>query len=205
MTGTETAASPVTRWRRIDVYADAVRWDGSPEVLAVLGDWDAEPTLEHDGPEGVLRVWGHWDRYAGASLGDWLVRDPRRGVSRLSPEDFAERFGDPDAGGFAAGTGERDACELLLDRAQGDLDWARGQLDRLAAALRESQREAAAAARLERDRIRALAVTHGALCVCRCGLGDLPDPEPGHQRMFADLLSSPEPEPRTEHEEERNA
>lgn len=99
------------------------------------------------------------------------------------------------SGGFAAGTGERDACELLMDRAQDDLAWARKQLDVMADALRESQRAAAAAARLERDRIRALAVTHGALCVCRCGLEDLPDPKPGHQRMFAELLAEPEPEP----------
>jgi hypothetical protein len=80
-----------TLWRPKRAAVEAVRWDRSPEALAVLEEWGAEPVLMGD----ALRVWGPRDGYAGAVRGDWLVRESNArlpGVARYTPEAFAERF-----------------------------------------------------------------------------------------------------------------
>jgi hypothetical protein len=93
---------------------------------------------------------------------------------------------------IAASGGEEIAWELLAEQAQGDLAWAREELDKLAAAIKEAQRRAEAAALAERERIRALAVSANAVylefCEDRpyCAHGD-------HTRPFAGLLDDPEP------------
>jgi hypothetical protein len=109
-------------WRPKPSEVEAVRWDRTPEVLAVLEEWGAEPAVMGD----ALRVWGPRDGYKGALRGDWLVRqaDTRiPGVARFTPEEFAEKFEAPDAGEFAEGTGEREACGLLLGEAQDAIEF----------------------------------------------------------------------------------
>jgi hypothetical protein len=109
---TETAASPVTRWRPKATEVEAVRWDGTPAVFAVLAEWGAEP-LAGSRPGGCLRVWGPRDGYVGALPGDWLVRERDAripGVARYAPEEFEAAFHTP--------AGEEDACGLLMGQAQ---------------------------------------------------------------------------------------
>jgi hypothetical protein len=89
--GPGSATPRVTLWRPKPAAIEAVQWDRSPEVLAVLEEWGAEPFLMGD----ALRVWGPRDGYAGALRGDWLVRESNArlpGVARYTPEAFAERF-----------------------------------------------------------------------------------------------------------------
>ena len=125
MTETEAAKPPVTHWRHRGDLAEAVRWDGSPEVLAVLAEWGAEPSAWSPPlAGGVLRIWGSLRGYAGAMPGDWLVRRPGgNGADRYAPEFFEEAFEETDAGGFAPGTGEREACGLLLGEAQDAIEF----------------------------------------------------------------------------------
>lgn len=47
----------------------------------------------------------------------------------------------------------------------------------------------------ERERIRQLAIAHGALCICQCGTGTGEGERPAHSRVFADLLAAPRPSP----------
>jgi hypothetical protein len=94
MARTEPAASPVTLWRHRQAPVEAVRWDGTPEVIAVLKEWQADPVQwAYEGEEHLgLRVWGARDGYAGALRGDWLVRDRRLGAARYTAEEFAAAF-----------------------------------------------------------------------------------------------------------------
>jgi hypothetical protein len=73
---------------------EAVRWDGTPEVIAVLEEWGADPVRwAYEGGEHLgVRVWGARDGYAGALRGDRLVRDRRQGAARYDPEEFGEEF-----------------------------------------------------------------------------------------------------------------
>lgn len=106
--------SPVTLWRRKAAEAEAVRWDGTPEVLAVLAAWGAEPAIGFPGPGGAVLIWSSRHGYSGALPGDWLVRDrTRQGATRFTPAAFADAFEASAASGpVAAGASELAAAGL---------------------------------------------------------------------------------------------
>jgi hypothetical protein len=103
---------------------------------------------------------GHY--VAKGALGELYPLSPSAYRDTTEPE-FAERPEDPDAGGFAEGTGEREACALLLEKAQEAVAFERKRADMAEAALAdlalrlrgELDRGAAA------GRDRALAVAEG--------------------------------------------
>lgn len=116
MTETETAATPVTRHRRRADLVDAVQWDGSPEVLAVLEEWGAEPLVGRPltAAEGHVRIWGSVHGYGGAAMGDWLVRRPGgQGADRYKPEFFTDAFEPAAAEADVAEPGLREALRII--------------------------------------------------------------------------------------------
>jgi hypothetical protein len=135
---TEVKPSPITVLR--PKPAEAVRYDGSPEVLAILAEWDADPTQVR--PDIPLRVWGPRDGYAGALIGDWLVRESYAGafgVARYDPEAFAERYEDPASpDGSAPGDGELIARALLLQQAQDAIAFERERANRAEALIADA-------------------------------------------------------------------
>jgi len=136
-TETETSPSPVVLLRPRAATVEAVQWDRTPGVLAVLKEWGAEPAELGD----ALRVWGSRDGYAGAAEGDWLVRDPRRqGAARYAPEQFEALFEIPSGDGIEPSGGERNAWELLLRRAQEALAFERERADQAEGALEAVRR-----------------------------------------------------------------
>ena len=183
---TETKPSPVTRWRRKAAEHEAVRADGTPEVLAILTGWGADPAEQIVAGNRALRIWGARG-YQGAFPGDWLVRD-RHGATRYDPEAFAAAF-EAVAGAAPSEPGGGGACDHapLLAKAQECLAFERERADAAEKAnaelrpVRDADTMRLVAA--ERERIRDLADRSGAVCTGR----------EGTSFYFSALLSDPDP------------
>jgi hypothetical protein len=132
-------AMPVTRWHLKNAAAEAVRWDGSEAVRDVLREWGADPDAF---PGPPLRVWGARDGYAGALLGDWLVRDPTAGAARYVPGLFTAAFEAPAVPDAAlVPVGELGAFGVLLERTHQAITDATARIDAEVAKAVEAERE----------------------------------------------------------------
>lgn len=91
------ATTPVSAalWRRKYADVEAVQWDGSVGVRALLEKWGADPVVRDSGDGAIVRIWGAGHGFAGLRLGGWAVRDPQEGARAYTCEQFAAEFAAP--------------------------------------------------------------------------------------------------------------
>ena len=177
---TETSPCCAARFRRRDADTEAVRWDGTPGVRALLAEWGAQPEEALPAPHGEEREGMIWVRRASDGQhillppGDWAARVPGLlGIRRWKAGEFeAEHEPAPPAGMEPSG-GELYALELLAGRLREDLAVKEARLEAVAARCREAMDGEARkpSGRAEDARVNAAAVLALAVTCGRCEHG----------------------------------